>query len=379
VSDEISAFEKPENLRSISPDDMFHLKTLSWDGLMGHRTITKARDSIGSGMAAERWGATYFRNGAAPSVVIEHPGRLTEQATINIARSWERKYSGIERSHLPAVLQEGMKVNPFSNNAADAQLLEMLNFKLRDVANWFGVPAHKLGDVASRSYASIEQENQDYLQSCLERWLVTWEEECWHKLLSEDEKAAESHEIAFLRRDLIRGDSTARGTYYHNGMQDGWLCPDDVRELEDLEPIPNGLGRTFLRPLNMQEATPPATTPTDRAEAERLKFLRDSWLKFQADGTVSDVQANLTDLKAMAKAVGLPVNGEYTDPYLPVVAAAGPLVSGDVIKDPEQDIVGGAVVPGSGGATTGHAPEPSESLDPEPNPQDQPSSKEMPA
>jgi lambda family phage portal protein len=85
----------------------------------------------------------------------------------------------------------------------------------------------------------------------------------------------------------------------------------------------------------------PAAEPTDTTAADEAKFKRDAWLGFQRDGTVADVAANLTDLKALTKEVGLPVNEEYTEPYLPVVADPGPLVTGDTIQDPDGDIVGG--------------------------------------
>jgi hypothetical protein len=86
---------------------------------------------------------------------------------------------------------------------------------------------------------------------------------------------------------------------------------------------------------------PEPVAEPDTTEADAAKFKRDAWLGFQRDGTVADVAANLTDLKALTKEVGLPVNEEYTEPYLPVVADPGPLVTGATIQDPDGDIVGG--------------------------------------
>lgn len=72
-----------------------------------------------------------------------------------------------------------------------------------------------------------------------------------------------------------------------------------------------------------------------------LDFKRKAWLGFQADGTVSDIAANLTDLKTLTRDVGLPVNDEYTEPYTPVIADNGQPVSGEVVRDSAGDIVGG--------------------------------------
>jgi HK97 family phage portal protein len=267
TSTEADAFLDPDQLRKVDPSDMLHLKGLSYDGLMGYRTIQKARDSIGAGMAAERFGASYFKNGASPSVIIEHPQKLSSVAVNNIANSWRRMHTGIDRSHLPAVLQEGAKISSFSHNASDAQLLEMLAFKLRDVANWFGIPPHKLGDTSGRSYASIEAENLDYVNSCLDRWLTAFEQECHDKLLTEAEKQNESVEIEFRRQDLVKADSTARGQLNHLYVGDGIICVDEARETEGLDPLPNGIGRIIRAPLNTtivadesgKLVTPPAT------------------------------------------------------------------------------------------------------------------------
>lgn len=90
---------------------------------------------------------------------------------------------------------------------------------------------------------------------------------------------------------------------------------------------------------------PMAQAATPSAVEKMAEFKQKVWLGFQADGTVADVAANLTDIKELTRDVGLPVNEEYIDPYLPVVADPGPLVTGDTIKDPEGDIVGGDVQP----------------------------------
>ena len=46
----------------------------------------------------------------------------------------------------------------------------------------------------------------------------------------------------FNQNALLRGDIAARTTYYHNARQDGWMCPDDIRDLEDMNKLPEGQG-----------------------------------------------------------------------------------------------------------------------------------------
>lgn len=237
--------------RKIAPQDMLHIKGLSFDGLVGYNVIQKARESLGLGMAFDSFGSIIFRNGSSPGVVLKHPGRLSPEARKNLRESWERMHAGLENSHKTAILEEGMDASKLGMSAKDAQLLDERKFQVREVALWFGIPPHKLGAEISTSYGSLEQENQDYLDSAIDPWLVNWEQECDSKLLSERQKQRDSHVIEFDRRALIRANMSERSAFYHNALADGWLNRDEVRAEEGFNPLPDGEGKTFYVPLNM--------------------------------------------------------------------------------------------------------------------------------
>lgn len=237
-------------MRRIDPSNILHIKGLSFDGLVGYSLWQKAKQSIGLGMASEQFGSRYFSNGAEPRAVIEHPAKLSEKAAANLRNSWNSMHQGIENSHKIAILEEGMKINAFSNNARDAQLLETRQFQIRDIANWLGVPPHKLGDTTRTAFASLEQENQSYLDDAVDPWLVNWEEECREKLLTEEEKVSDSHVIEFIRNALVRADLTARANYYRTALGGRpWMTQNEVRGRENMNPMEGG--DTILEPLNM--------------------------------------------------------------------------------------------------------------------------------
>ena len=92
----------------------------------------------------------------------------------------------------------------------------------------------------------------------------------------------------------------------------------------------------------IEVATPePKPAPEDAKAAADAAFKRQAWLGFQADGTVADVAANLTNLRQLTVDVGLPVDPKYTEPWLPVQDAAGNPITGGSVKDAEGDVVGG--------------------------------------
>ncbi len=235
----------------IKAEDIIHIKGFSFDGLMGYNLIYKAREDIGGAMARKTYGSIFFRNNARPSIVIQTPKRLSPEAAANLRASWERIHSGLENAHRTAILEEGMEAKEIGINASDAQLIEQEEFDLVDVANWLNLPVHKVGGKGRTAYASLEQENQAYLDEGLDPWLVTHEEEYRDKLLTEEEKRKDSHRVRFNRKQLVRANLGARGAFYVQMMQNGVMSPDEVREEEGHNPQPNDAGKIYYRPLNL--------------------------------------------------------------------------------------------------------------------------------
>lgn len=226
--------------RKIRASDMVHIKNLSNDGISGYSVVSVGANSLSMGAAARGYSARFFKNGARPAMLLEYPGKLSAEAAARLAQSWNTMYEGLDNSHKTAILEDGMKAVAQNISAKDAQLLESRQFEIREIANWFGVPPHKLGDTTNTSYASLEQENQSYLDSSLDEWLCQWEAELYEKMLTEDEKDSESHDIEFLRQALIRADITARGNYYRTATNGkAWMLPSEVRALENLNPNPD--------------------------------------------------------------------------------------------------------------------------------------------
>jgi HK97 family phage portal protein len=234
------------------PDNILHIRGMSFDGLVGYPVIEAAAEAIGHGVGMRRHGAVFFRNGAKPLVVLEHPGKLSEQARANLRSGWERMHTGVENAHRTAILEEGLKAHALSISARDAQLIESRQFEVREIANFFGVPPHKLGDSARTAYNSLEQENQSFLDDCLDAWLVQWEEECATKLLSEEEKERDSHIVEFTREALVRANLDAQGRFYAVALDKGFMNRDEVRAKLNLNPIPDGHGAKYTISVQSQ-------------------------------------------------------------------------------------------------------------------------------
>lgn len=258
---EISDGEKVE-LRKLPAEDVFHISGLGYDGLCGYDVLKVLSDTIGKAIAARDFGARYFKNDASVRTTLEFPNGMKEEAVDKVVSRWRDIHQGIGKKHRLGVLREGVKLNVYSGNAKDAQLTENYAFDAKDIANVFGLPPHKVGDDSQSSYNSLEQENQALLDDTIDPWLVSWEEEAEAKLLTEEEKRRESHYCKFVRQALMRADMLTRYQSYAIAIQNGFNNADEIRDLEEGNPIPDGYGKTFYRPLNMA----PVSAPQDTAQ-----------------------------------------------------------------------------------------------------------------
>ena len=239
--------------RRLLPENVLHIRGLGFDGLGGYPVYKLAADSLGLGMGAQKFSSVFFKNNARPGVVIEVPGVMDKDKQLTLLDQWNRMHSGLENAHRAAVLTMGAKVNAFAHNAKDSELLETRQFEIREVANWLGVPPHKLGDTTRTAYASLEQENHSYLVEALDPWLCTWENECNDKLLTEAQKQTESHFTEFNRNALVRASFAERMAGYNTALQGGWMNRNEVRAKENMNPLEGSEGEKFYVPLNMAE------------------------------------------------------------------------------------------------------------------------------
>ena len=217
--------------------EVFHLVGLTLDGVNGVSAITYARETIGLSMAQERHGSTTFKNSARPSLVLKHPGKLGPEGLEFLRASLDEYRMGGESEGKALILEEGMNTEALSMTAEDAQWIESRKFSRTDIAMFFGVPPHMIGDTEkSTSWGSgIEQQSIGFVTYTLEDHLTTWEETANRDLILEANVYAR-----FNRRALVRGDIKTRTDHYVKMLQWGVYSPNEVRAREDENPRPDG-------------------------------------------------------------------------------------------------------------------------------------------
>ena len=222
----------------LSSYDVLHIPGLGFDGLVGYSPIAMAKNAIGMAIACEEYGAKFFANGAAPSGVLEHPGVIKDPQRVR--DSWQSTYGGTANAHRVAVLEEGMKYTPISISPEQAQFLETRKFQINEIARIFRVPPHMVGDLEKSSFSNIEQQSLEFVKYTLDPWVIRWEQALSRALFTEEEKT--SMFIKFNLEGLLRGDYVSRMSGYATARQNGWMSANDIRELENLDLIPDEQG-----------------------------------------------------------------------------------------------------------------------------------------
>ena len=222
----------------MKPRDVLHIPGLGFDGVMGYSPIALEKNAIGLGIASEEYGSKFFSNGARPSGILTHPNTVKNPKALR--ESWNSAYGGSSNSNRVAILEEGMKFEPIAIPNNEAQFLETRKFQVDEICRIFRVPPHLVGNLEHATFSNIEHQSIDFAVHTIRPWLVRIEQAMNRALLSDQEKGR--FFVQFNIDGLMRGDYKSRMEGYAIGRQNGWLSANDIRALENQNPIPADQG-----------------------------------------------------------------------------------------------------------------------------------------
>lgn len=220
-------------LRAIPADRIWYIPGFSLDGVNGVSAIRYGTDVFGTAVAADKTAARTFRNGLMRTLYYKATNWLTKEQR-EIFK--ENVQGSIEREETP-LLEGGTDVSALGINPADAQLLESRAFSVEEVCRWFRVPPFMVGhSEKSTSWGTgIEQQMIGFLTFTLGPWIRRLEQAITKDLLTPAERLRFYPKFAV--EGLLRADSAARAAFYAAMVNNGVLTRDEVRQLEDREPM----------------------------------------------------------------------------------------------------------------------------------------------
>lgn len=246
----------PQGERGLSWQDVLHLAYRGSSdgatngGVLGVSPISQHRETVALAIATERFAAKFFANGARPSFVLETDRSISDEKVAERIRARiERTFGGVDNAFKVAVLELGMKLNSFSFSNHDSQLSEVRKDQAVQHATMFRMPPHKIGILDRATFSNIEQSAIEYVTGPVSSIADCFEDAIEVACLSPRER--QDYKIEHDLNGLLRGDIQSRYRAYSIGRQWGWLNVDEIREWENLDPLPDGAGKTYLTPLNM--------------------------------------------------------------------------------------------------------------------------------
>jgi HK97 family phage portal protein len=248
--------------------DVMHLRGLSLDGITGVPVLRYMAEALGIAMSAEHAAGRMMRNGTFAGGSVEVPGQMGDDAFARLVEQMRQAQSGVDNTGKWIILEDGAKASPFSLSPQELQFLGVRDFQRYDIATFMGVPPFLIGatEKATSWGSGIEQQGIAFVTYTLLDWVKTWEEAIKRDLLPE--RDWETHDFRFYTQSLMRGDSKAREAYYRGGLQYGWLNPDEVRALEDMNPRADGQGGVYYDPPNARGGATSGATSAPNSDME---------------------------------------------------------------------------------------------------------------
>ena len=225
---------------TLRKDQIFRVDWFSLDGLNIFKPLQLAQNAIGLGIAAEEFASNYFKNGANVGGVVEYPNEMETEQVEEFRKSTREAYSGLSNTARIMFLEQGSKFTKVTNTPEESQMLDTRKFQVREVARFYNVQPHMIGDLEQATFSNIEQMSLNFVMYTLRPYFVRIE-----KAYAAQEFSAEERKTLYARfnaEGLLRGDYAARMAGYAVARNNGWMSANDIREKEEMNKIPADQG-----------------------------------------------------------------------------------------------------------------------------------------
>lgn len=236
-----------DGVRVLTQDEIWHVRLFTLDGLNGLNPVAYARKCFSLGLDLEAHASNLFKNGAVTSGVLETDEELTDGAFNRLKTEFTENHTGLTNVYKPMILEKGLKWKPTALNLEDSQFLETRNFQKNEICGLYRVPPHLAAMMEKMTLNNIEHMGMSFVNYSLVPYMTRIESRIKVGLIKPVER--KKYYAKFNAGALLRGDLKSRYESYGKGIQWGFLSPNDVRELEDMDPRDGG--DVYLTPMNM--------------------------------------------------------------------------------------------------------------------------------
>ena len=223
----------------LRPDEVLHFKGLSFDGIVGLSPLERLRGTIENAGYARSFLNKSFKQGLQAAGIVHYVGDLSPEAQKRFREKFEEMSAGLKNANRVALLPIGYQYQPLEMKLADAQFLENMELTIRQIAAAFGVKMHQLNELSRATHTNIEEQQREFYVDTLMDILTGYEQELTYKLFTQQELEA-GYYVKFNANAILRADPKTRYEGYRIAIQSGFMTPNEVRELEEMEPLEGG-------------------------------------------------------------------------------------------------------------------------------------------
>jgi HK97 family phage portal protein len=235
-----------------SSEEIIHIPGMCFDGLSGRSVVQLANESIGVGLASERFGGSFFGNNAIPGGIVTHPGDLSAEGEQQLRDELERKMKGPYKAKKLLVLDEGMKYQQIGIPPEDSQFLQTRQFQVIEIARWLRIPPHMLFDMMGSTFSNIENMSLQFLIYSIQPWIVRWLQELNRKLLTKEERQNDKLKFSFDVSELLQMDTKTRFEVYSSGKNMSVFTLNDILRREGMPTVNSEIGDIRIAPSTMK-------------------------------------------------------------------------------------------------------------------------------
>jgi len=239
---------------------VLHLKNFSEDGLVGKSPLSAARDTIGMAISSNKYASAMYENGGGLKGIVTSQQMLNDKQVQAIREGMLTVMRDYKRTGSIGVLQGGAAFQQVAISPKDAQFIESAKLTIQDVARFYGVPLHLIGDLERSTNNNIEHQSIEFLQHTIRPIVKNWESELNRRAIRKYDKG--TRYFRFNLDSLLRGDSASRATYFQTMLNNGVYSINEVRALDNLNPVEGG--DTHHIQVNMSTLENINTTPVQQ-------------------------------------------------------------------------------------------------------------------
>ena len=240
-------YNRSGQLFEIDNRDVLHIKGLG-NGCLGLSPLSYMSGTAAEALDAQKFANSLSANGGSPQGALTVDHILSKDE-----RKWaqERMIDSIQNGSRLVLLEADMKFIPMALTPAETQLLETRKFSNEEVCRWFGVPPVLVGIPGATTWGSgIAEIVEGFVKFTVGPMLTNIEQSISKCLLTEAQRAR--YQVEFSKDALMRMTPEERFKTWSTAVQNGLMTRNEVRELENRDPIEGGdelTAQTNLAPL----------------------------------------------------------------------------------------------------------------------------------